>query len=163
MTSLIMSSCCTLRLKRRRAFSRDSPSCSRTSAKLTHPQTRPDGPNSYYKDLTASQEEVGKFWAVAAGRGSWDHFETFLGSQQRAGLRRNRRSLHMLALPFRKDKLRSRYRLQEWRNESNVNGRGRGLLRHMGMTQRKGRLCWARVAGRGGSGRNAGASRYRRE
>src|ERR1700691_4936198 len=52
-----MSSCCTLRLKRRRAFSRDSPSCSRTSAKLTHPQTRPVGPNSYYKDLTVSQGE----------------------------------------------------------------------------------------------------------
>src|SRR5215469_10084009 len=50
-----MSSCCTLRLKRRRAFSNDSPSCSLTSAKLTHPQTRPDGPNSYYRDLTPSQ------------------------------------------------------------------------------------------------------------
>ncbi len=50
-----MSSCCTLRLKRRRAFSRDSPSCSRISANQTHPQTRPVGPNSYYKDLTGSQ------------------------------------------------------------------------------------------------------------
>src|SRR5258708_7428233 len=30
----MMSSCCTLRLKRRRAFSNDSPSCSRTSANL---------------------------------------------------------------------------------------------------------------------------------
>jgi hypothetical protein len=29
--------------------------CSRISAKQTHPQTRPDGPNSYYKDLTVSQ------------------------------------------------------------------------------------------------------------
>jgi hypothetical protein len=34
LTSLMMSSCCTLRLKRRRAFSSDSPSCSRTSANL---------------------------------------------------------------------------------------------------------------------------------
>src|SRR5271163_2586420 len=50
-----MSSCCTLRLNRRRAFSRDSPSCSRISAKQTHLQTRPEGPNSYYKDLTGSQ------------------------------------------------------------------------------------------------------------
>jgi hypothetical protein len=57
LTSLMMSSCCTLRLKRRSAFSRDSPSCSRTSAKLTHPQTRPVGPNSYYKVLTLSQGE----------------------------------------------------------------------------------------------------------
>src|SRR5215472_11873264 len=37
----MMSSVCTLRLNRRRAFSSDSPSCSRTSAKLTHPQTGP--------------------------------------------------------------------------------------------------------------------------
>src|SRR5260370_28722767 len=51
-----MSSCCTLRLNRRNAFSRDSPSCSRTSAKLTHPQTRPVGPDSYYKDFNLSQE-----------------------------------------------------------------------------------------------------------
>src|ERR1700736_6665046 len=51
-----MSSCCTLRLNRRNAFSRDSPSCSRTSAKPTHPQTRPVGPDSYFKDLTLSQE-----------------------------------------------------------------------------------------------------------
>src|SRR5580700_8663661 len=50
-----MSSCCTLRLNRRRAFSRDSPSCSRISAKQTHPQTCPVGPISYYKDLTGSQ------------------------------------------------------------------------------------------------------------
>src|SRR5271170_587496 len=57
-----MSSCCTFRLKRRRAFSRDSPSCSRISAKETHPQTRPEGPvprllgpDSYYKELTGSQ------------------------------------------------------------------------------------------------------------
>ncbi len=56
MTSLIMSSCCTLRLKRRSAFSRDSPSCSRTSAKPIHPQTRPVGPSSYCKVLTLSQE-----------------------------------------------------------------------------------------------------------
>jgi hypothetical protein len=48
-------------LKRRRAFSRDSPSCSRTSAKLTHPQTRPDGPNSYYKDFIASQAKLVNF------------------------------------------------------------------------------------------------------
>src|ERR1700733_2881174 len=32
-----MSSCCTLRLKRRNAFSRDSPSCNRTSANGTTP------------------------------------------------------------------------------------------------------------------------------
>jgi hypothetical protein len=44
LTSLIMSSCCTLRLKRRRAFSNDSPSCSRTSAKLI---TSPPEPNAY--------------------------------------------------------------------------------------------------------------------
>src|SRR5205807_1276476 len=50
-----MSSCCTLRLKRRKAFSRDSPSCSRISAKQTHPQTRPEGPSSYYKILSGSQ------------------------------------------------------------------------------------------------------------
>jgi len=60
LTSLIMSSCCTLRLKRRRAFSRDSPSCSRISAKQTHPQTRPEGPNSYYKDSNGSQGKSGK-------------------------------------------------------------------------------------------------------
>src|SRR5712691_4130992 len=57
-----MSSCCTLRLKRRRAFSRDSPSCSRISAKQTHPQTRPDGPSSYYKELTGSQVEEREKW-----------------------------------------------------------------------------------------------------
>src|SRR5258708_37387576 len=51
----MMSSCCTWRLKRRKAFSRDSPSCSRISAKQTHPQTRPEGPSSYYKELTGSQ------------------------------------------------------------------------------------------------------------
>src|SRR5260370_12656420 len=39
----MMSSVCTLRLKRRRAFSKDSPSCNRTSAKLKHPQTYPVG------------------------------------------------------------------------------------------------------------------------
>ena len=66
MTSLIMSSCCTLRLKRRRAFSRDSPSCSRISAKPTHPQTRPEGPNSYYKDFTGSQGESGKTFTEQA-------------------------------------------------------------------------------------------------
>src|SRR5271170_4458708 len=33
----MMSSCCTLRLKRRSAFSRDSPSCNLTSAKETTP------------------------------------------------------------------------------------------------------------------------------
>src|SRR5215469_6362425 len=59
----MMSSCCTLRLKRRRAFSRDSPSCSLTSAKLTHPQTRPAGPNSYYRELTPSQAKAAKLWA----------------------------------------------------------------------------------------------------
>src|SRR5215831_10032336 len=58
----MMSSCCTLRLKRRRAFSRDSPSCSLTSAKLTHPQTRPAGPNSYYRELTPSQAKAAKLW-----------------------------------------------------------------------------------------------------
>src|SRR3979411_646288 len=58
----MMSSCCTLRLNRRNAFSRDSPSCNRTSAKLTHPQTRPVGPDSYYKDLTLSQEEMAEFF-----------------------------------------------------------------------------------------------------
>src|SRR5260370_42127600 len=51
----MMSACCTLRLKRRRAFSRDSPSCSRISAKQTHAQARPEGPSSYYKALTGSQ------------------------------------------------------------------------------------------------------------
>src|SRR5258706_3676523 len=56
----MMSSCCTLRLKRRRAFSRDSPSCSRISAKPTHPQTRPEGPSSYYKELTGSQVGSGE-------------------------------------------------------------------------------------------------------
>src|SRR6185312_3454177 len=38
----IMSSVCTLRLKRRRAFSRGSPSCTRTSAKRNTP---PDCPS----------------------------------------------------------------------------------------------------------------------
>src|ERR1700680_4151849 len=69
----MMSSCCTLRLKRRRAFSRDSPSCSRISAKQTHPQTRPEGPSSYYKELTGSQ--VGRVkkvagWAVHKVKGT---------------------------------------------------------------------------------------------
>src|SRR5215469_8573915 len=59
----MMSSCCTLRLKRRRAFSSDSPSCSLTSAKLTHPQTRPAGPNSYYRESTPSQAKVAKLLA----------------------------------------------------------------------------------------------------
>src|SRR6202021_1582077 len=36
-TSLIMSSVITLRLKHRKAFSRDSPSCNRTSAKIVTP------------------------------------------------------------------------------------------------------------------------------
>lgn len=36
MTSLMMSSCWTFRLKRRTAFSRGSPSCNRTSAKLNN-------------------------------------------------------------------------------------------------------------------------------
>jgi hypothetical protein len=70
-----MSSCCTLRLKRRNAFSRDSPSCSRTSAKLTHPPTRPDGPISYYKDLTVSQGE-GPSFSAAYPKREKDHFET---------------------------------------------------------------------------------------
>ncbi|MGB0022060.1 MAG: hypothetical protein WBP65_09635, partial [Candidatus Sulfotelmatobacter sp.] len=39
------------------------PSCSRISAKQTHPQTSPEGPNSYYKDLTGSQ--VGRVKKVA--------------------------------------------------------------------------------------------------
>src|SRR5260370_14608898 len=56
----MMSSCCTLRLKRRRAFSRDSHSCSRISAKQTHPQTGPEGPSSYYKELTGSQAGSGE-------------------------------------------------------------------------------------------------------
>ena len=42
MTSLMMSSCCTLRLNRRRAFSNDSPSCSRTSANLITSQPATD-------------------------------------------------------------------------------------------------------------------------
>src|ERR1035437_8966215 len=36
----MMSSCCTFRLNRRNAFSSGSPSCTRTSAKKIHPQTR---------------------------------------------------------------------------------------------------------------------------
>jgi hypothetical protein len=46
----MMSSCCTLRLKRRKAFSRDSPSCSLTSANETTPPnlSRLD-PDSYCK------------------------------------------------------------------------------------------------------------------
>src|SRR5580698_9778788 len=59
-----MSSCCTLRLKRRSAFSRDSPSCSRISAKQIHPQTRPVGPIIYFKDLTGSQAEKVKNFAT---------------------------------------------------------------------------------------------------
>src|ERR1700728_4773246 len=59
-----MSSCCTLRLKRRSAFSRDSPSCSRISAKQIHPQTRPVGPTIYFKDLTGSQAEKVKNFAT---------------------------------------------------------------------------------------------------
>ena len=43
MTSLIMSSVCTLRLNRRKAFSSGSPSCMRTSAKETHLQPCPTG------------------------------------------------------------------------------------------------------------------------
>jgi hypothetical protein len=69
-----MSSCCTLRLKRRRAFSRDSPSCSRISAKQTHPQTRPEGQSSYYKDLTGSQVGVGE--NVAEGRNGSSRMRT---------------------------------------------------------------------------------------
>ena len=60
-----MSSCCTLRLKRRRAFSRDSPSCSRISAKQTHPQTRPEGPNSYYKDFNRPDPHARTAWELA--------------------------------------------------------------------------------------------------
>ena len=53
----MMSSCCTLRLKRRSAFSRDSPSWSLTSAKLTTPPNSSylDG-DSYCKVLPSSQE-----------------------------------------------------------------------------------------------------------
>src|SRR5215472_5347469 len=75
-----MSSCCTLRLKRRRAFSRDSPSCSLTSAKLTHPQTRPAGPNSYYREFHAKSSESGEI--VGTNDVSFPllrlHFETSL-------------------------------------------------------------------------------------
>jgi hypothetical protein len=69
LTSLIMSSCCTLRLKRRSAFSRDSPSCNLTSANELHPQTRPSGLHSYCKLLPISQghiERVGRTLLSAA-------------------------------------------------------------------------------------------------
>ena len=109
MTSLIMSSCCTLRLKRRNAFSRDSPSCSRISAKQKHPQTRPVGPaprllgpDSYYKDLGGSQVGRGKSLQkadkgfadrgtcglVSSGYGAGNVQRSFLGSPRRSrGLR----------------------------------------------------------------------------
>src|SRR5215831_15875722 len=64
----MMSSCCTLRLKRRSAFSRDSPSCSLTSAKRTHPQTRPVGLDSYCKVLTLSQVGQGNLTYGKCGR-----------------------------------------------------------------------------------------------
>src|SRR5258708_39493277 len=72
-----MSACCTLRLKRRRALSRDSPSCRGISAKQTHPQTRPEGPNSYYKDFTRSQVGTGDFL------GSESHVSWFFETQTR--------------------------------------------------------------------------------
>src|SRR5580698_301972 len=60
-----MSSCCTLRLKRRSAFSRDSPSCNLTSAKETTPPNRSKiGLIIYCKVLRASQG----LCTVAAGR-----------------------------------------------------------------------------------------------
>src|SRR5580698_7305018 len=70
-----MSSCCTLRLNRRRAFSRDSPSCSRTSAKLTHPQTRPDGPILLLQGFDPKSRVSGpNLWASPITGTS--HFET---------------------------------------------------------------------------------------
>src|SRR5579871_476502 len=76
-----MSSCCTFRLKRRSAFSRDSPSCSRTSAKLTHPQTRPVGPDSYYNIFALSQEEASNLAANNCQLTTITfHFETFAKS-----------------------------------------------------------------------------------
>src|ERR1700735_1885722 len=100
----MISSCCTFRLKRRRAFSRDSPSCSRTSAKLTHPQTRPDGPNSYYKDLTLSQVEAVEFLNSRQKRDS-DHFETSGGWTGAAALRARKNRKMALGQSCRKSRL----------------------------------------------------------
>src|SRR5512144_2349859 len=46
----MMSSCCTLRLNRRSAFSSGSPSCKRTSAKGSHLQTCQKGPEIILSD-----------------------------------------------------------------------------------------------------------------
>ena len=53
MTSLMISSCCTFLLKRRRAFSRDSPSCNLTSATNYTPKLVLFGPVSYCKISTS--------------------------------------------------------------------------------------------------------------
>src|SRR3954469_24456290 len=47
-----MSSCCTLRLNRRSAFSSGSPSCKRTSAKGSHLQTCQKGPRMMIWELS---------------------------------------------------------------------------------------------------------------
>src|SRR5579864_5142102 len=61
----MMSSCCTLRLKRRRAFSNDSPSCNLTSAKLdTPPNLVPLDHSSYGKVPSPSQEDMLGFATV---------------------------------------------------------------------------------------------------
>src|SRR5579864_20917 len=46
----MMSSCCTFRLKRRRAFSSDSPSCNLTSANETTPPNRSCGTRQLLQD-----------------------------------------------------------------------------------------------------------------
>jgi hypothetical protein len=53
-----MSSCCTLRLNRRSAFSRDSPSCSLTSAKKQHPPTRPVWTRIFIARFAEQSQEI---------------------------------------------------------------------------------------------------------
>src|ERR1700712_5705356 len=55
-----MSSVCTFRLKRRRAFSRGSPSCTRTSAKIDTPPNLPSAGD--LQDITPESQSHINLW-----------------------------------------------------------------------------------------------------
>src|SRR5689334_12668903 len=62
-----MSSCCTFRLKRRRAFSRDSPSCNLTSANETTPPNRSGWTRQLLQDGRVKSSTIWNLPLLAVG------------------------------------------------------------------------------------------------
>src|ERR1051326_4342844 len=90
-----MSSCCTLRLNRRKAFSRDSPSCILTSANLAYtPQLVQNRLSSYGRGLKCSQD-----LCSAALRRSEFHAESELHLSRRIRIGRLQRIAGDLIVP----------------------------------------------------------------